>query len=87
MKELNQISANLSRNDHDPWNLDIRKNLDYAYGQMELAPETSEHCNFTVTGENWNSYYQSLKGFYGPADIRTIFQEKVDRTLGHQTPV
>ena len=26
-------------------------------------------------------------GFYGPADIPTIFQEKIDRTFGHQTPV
>ena len=34
-----------------------------------------------------NSYYRFLKGFYGPADIPTIFQEKIDRTLGHQTPV
>ena len=29
----------------------------------------------------------SEKGFYGPADIPTIFQEKIDRTLGHETPV
>ena len=34
-----------------------------------------------------NGYYRLLKGFYGPADIPTIFQEKSDRTLGHQTPV
>ena len=27
------------------------------------------------------------KGFYGPADIHTIFQEKIDRKLGHETPV
>ena len=32
-----------------------------------------------------NSYYRFLKGFYGPADILTTFQEKIDRTLGHQT--
>ena len=25
--------------------------------------------------------------FYGPVDIPTIFQEEIDRTLGHQTPV
>ena len=30
---------------------------------------------------------QIQKGFYGPADIPTIFQEKIDRTLGYQTPV
>ena len=40
-----------------------------------------------MTGEKTNGYYRFLKGFYGPADIPTIFQEKIDRTLGHQTPV
>ena len=54
---------------------------------MKLAPETSRHCKFAVTGENMNGYYPFLRGFYGPADIPTIFQEKIDRTLGHQTPV
>ena len=34
-----------------------------------------------------NDYYQFLKGLYGPADIPTIFQEKIDITWGHQTPV
>ena len=83
---LNQISAELSKNDHDPIWISVI-DLDYAYGQMKIAPETSKHCNFAVTGENMNGYYQFLKGFYGPADIPTIFQEKIDRTLGHQTPV
>ena len=85
-KLLNQISAELSRNNHDPIWISVI-DLDYAYGQMKLAPETSKHCNFAVTGENMNGYYQFLKGFYGPADIPTIFQEKIDRTLGHQIPV
>ena len=87
MEELrNQISAELSRNDHEPIWISVI-DLDYAYGQMKLAPETSRHCQFSVTGENMNGYYPFLKGFYGPADIPTIFQEKIDRTLGHQTPV
>ena len=83
---LNQISTKLSRNDHDPIWISVI-DLDYAYGQMKLAPETSKHCNFAVTGENMNGYYRFLKGFYGPAYIPTIFQEKKERTLAHQTPV
>ena len=83
---LNQISAELSKNDRDPIWISV-VDLDYAYGQMKLAPETSKHCNFAMTGEKVNGYYRFLKGFYGPADIPTIFQEKIDRTLGHQTPV
>ena len=83
---LKQISAELPRNDHGPiWKSVI--DLDYAYRQMKLAPETSKHCNFAVTGKNLNGYYRFLKGFYGPAKIPTILQEKIDRTLGHQTLV
>ena len=82
---LNQISVDLSKNDHDPIWISVI-DLDYAYGQTKLAPETSKHCNFAMTGEKINGYYRFLKGFYGPADITTIFQEKIDRTLGHQTP-
>ena len=83
---LNQISAELSRNNHDPIWISVIY-LDYAYGQMKLEPETSKHCNFAVIGENMNGYYRFLKGFYGPAVMPTIFLEKIDRTLGHQTPV
>ena len=85
-EQLNQISAEISKNDHDPIWTSVR-DLDYAYGQMRLAPETRIHCNFAVTGENMNCYYRFLKGFNGPAGLPTIFQEKTDRTLGHQTPV
>ena len=83
---LNQISAELSRNDHDPIWISVI-DLDYAYGQMKLAPEISKQCNFAVTGEHMNGYYRFLNGFYGPADIPTVFQEKIDRTLEDQTPV
>ena len=84
-KVLNQISSELSKNELDPIWISII-DLDYAYGQMKLSPETSKHCNFAIT-EKINGYYRFLKGFYGPADIPTIFQEKIDRTLGHQIPV
>ena len=79
---LNQISAELSKNNHDPiWIAVI--DLDYAYGQMKLAPEASKHCNFAMTGKKMNGYYR----FFGPADIPTSFQEKRYRPLGHQTPL
>ena len=83
---LNQISAELYKNDRDPSWISVI-DLDYAYGLMKLAPVSSKHCNFPITGENFNGYYRFLKEVYGPADRKTIFQEKIDRTLGHQTPV
>ena len=39
---LNQISTDLSKNDHDPIWVSVI-DLDYGYGQMKLAPETSKH--------------------------------------------
>ena len=87
MKELlKQKSAELPRNDHGPIWISVI-DLDYAYRQMKLAPETSKHCNFAVTGGNLNGYYRFLKSFCGPANIPTILEEKIDRTLGHQTLV
>ena len=83
---LNQISSELSRNDYDSlWIFLI--DLVHAFGQMKHSPETSKHGNFVVTGKNINGYYRFLKRFYGHAVIPIIFQEKKDRTLGHQTPV
>ena len=43
-------------------------------------------CIFTVTGGNSTDYYRFLKGFYGLADIPTIFQERIDTTLEHKHP-
>ena len=44
-------------------------------------------CIFAVTGGNFTGYYRLLKGFYGLADIPTIFQEKTDQTLENKHPV
>ena len=54
---------------------------------MKLATKTSKLCKFAFRGDKINGYYRFLKGFYEPADIPTIFQEKIDRTLGNQMPV
>ena len=55
-----------------------KKYLDYAYGQMMLSEETSRQCVFAITGGNSSGCYRFEKGFYGLADIPTIFQEKID---------
>ena len=41
---------------------------------------------FAVTGGDFTGYYRFLKGFYGLADIPTIFQEKIDQTLENKHP-
>ena len=58
----------------------------FAYGQTKLSEETSRHCVFALTGGKFSGYYRFEKGFYGLAEIPTIFQEKIDRTLGYCTP-
>ena len=82
---LNQISIEIS------WDRTLQLfmskiDLDYIYGQMKLSEETSRQCVFAITGAKFSGYYRFKKGFYGLADIPTIFQEKIDRTLEYSTP-
>ena len=60
--------------------------LDYAYGQLSLSREAWNLCIFAVTSGNFTGYYRFLKGFYGFADIPTIFQEKIDQTSENKHP-
>ena len=81
---LNQISVEITR-DRTLQLFMSKIDLDYAYGQMKLSEETSRQCVFALTGGNFSGYYRFKKGFYGLADIPTIFQEKIDRTLEYCT--
>ena len=56
---LNQMSAELSKYDRDPLLISVT-DLDYAYGQMKLAPQTSKHCKFAKTGEKINGHNRFL---------------------------
>ena len=60
--------------------------LVYAYGQLRLSKRAMDLCNFAVTGGNFTGFCRYLKCFYGLADIRTIFQEKIDQTLENKFP-
>ena len=53
---------------------------------MKLSEETSRQCVFAITGGKFSGYYRFKKGFYGLADIPTIFQEMIDRTLEYSRP-
>ena len=82
---LNQISIEKTR-DRTLQLFMSKIDLDYAYSQMKLSGETSRQCVFALTGGNFSGYYRFKKVFYGLADIPTIFQEKIDRTLEYWTP-
>ena len=58
----------------------------YAYGQLKLDKQTKNLCLLTVAGGDFTGYYRFLKGFYGLADIPTIFQERIDKTLDFKHP-
>ena len=53
---------------------------------MKLSDETNRQCVFAITGGKFNGYYNFKEGFYGLADIPTIFHGKIDRTLRYSTP-
>ena len=82
---LNQISVEKTR-DRKLQLFMFKIDLDYAYDQMKLSEGTRRQCVFAITGGNFSGYYRFKKGFYGLADIPTIFQEKIDRTLEYCTP-
>ena len=82
---LNQISLEITR-DRTAQLFMSKIDLDYKYGQIKLSEETSRQCVFALTGGNFSGYYRFKKGFYGLADMPTIFQEKIDRTLEYCTP-
>ena len=89
MPNMEELTSRISRKiAHGPadeiW---ISKlDLDYAYGQLLLSREARNLCIFAITGGNFTGFYRSLKGFYGLADIPTIFQEKIHQTLEKKHP-
>ena len=59
---------------------------EYTFGQVKLHPGTRKHCNIAIIGGEATGYYQLKKGFNGLSDMKTKFQEKIDKTLEHKTP-
>ena len=89
MRNMEELISRISRKKADGPADEIwisNFDLDYAYGQLLLSREVRNLCIFAVTGGNFTGYYRFLKGFFGLADIPTIFQEKIDQTLDNKHP-
>ena len=89
MPNMEELISRISRKISDGEDGEVlatKLDFDYAYGQIKLDDDTKNLCIFTVTGGNFIGYYRFLKGFYGLADISTIFQERIDTTLEHKHP-
>ena len=77
MPNMEELISRISRKSADGPADEIwtsKLDLDYAYGQLILSKEAQNLCIFAVTGGDFTGYYRFLKGFYGLADIPTIFQ-------------
>ena len=89
MSNMDEIISRISRQIADGpademWS--SKFDLDHAYDQLQLAKKAMDLCIFAVTGGNFTGFYRFLKGFYGLADIPTIFQDKIDETLENKHP-
>ena len=83
---LGQVCLSITKDENMPLYISTI-DLEYAFGQISLHPETRKHCNIAIIGGGGaTGYYQFKKGFYGLSDMPTIFQEKIDKTLEHKTP-
>ena len=89
MPNMEELISKISRkvSEEKEGEIHITKlDFDCAYGHLRLDEQTRNLCIFTVTGGEFTGYYRFLKGFYGLADIPTIFQERIDKTLEFKHP-
>ena len=89
MPNMEELISRISRkkSEEKEGEIQITKlDFDYAYGHFRLDEQTRNLCIFTVTGGEFTGYYRFLKGFYGLADIPTISQERIDKTLEFKYP-
>ena len=89
MPNMEELISRISRKISEEKESEIwltKLDFDYAYGQIKLDDETKNFCLFTITGGEFTGFYRFLKGFFGLADIPTIFQERIDKTLEFKHP-
>ena len=89
MPNMEELISRMSRKISEGKESEIwltKLDFDYAYGQIKLDDETQNLCMFTITGGEFTGYYRFLKGFNRLADIPTIFQERIDKTLEFKHP-
>ena len=55
--------------------------LKYAYSQLNLHPETANHCKFNIISGDMTGTYRFKTGFYGLTDMPAEFQKAMDYTL------
>ena len=67
---LGQGSMAITRNENMPLYISTI-DLEYAFGEIKIHPDTAKHCNIAIIGGEATGYYQFKKGFYGLLDMPT----------------
>ena len=52
--------------------------LMYAYSQLNLHPEKTNHCSFNIVSGDMTGTYQFQPGFCGLTDMPAEFQKAID---------
>ena len=55
--------------------------MQYAYGQTTLHPETAKHCNFKIVGGESSGTYAFNTGYYELTIMPLEFQQIMDQIL------
>ena len=78
---INSISQEITNNtaDEKAWFTTI--DLKYAYSQIPLHPDTTQHCKFNLVSGEATGTYRFLTGFYCLTDMPAEFQKALDSTL------
>ena len=66
--------------------MDLKIRFELRIRSTTIIQRSPKLVHICLTGGNFTGYYRFLKGFYGLADIPTIFQEKIDQTLENKHP-
>ena len=69
---LGQVSLSITKDETLPLYISTI-DLEFAFGQIKLHPETGKHFNIAIIGGDVTGYCQFKKGFYGISDMPTIF--------------
>ena len=82
---INQRSTETTKVQNGPLRIS-KKYLENAYGQLKLSENTSSQFNFAINEGNMNEVYNFKTSLYVLSDIATIFWEKLEWKIEHQTP-
>ena len=77
---IDSISQHINDSNHGDNVYFSTIDLEYAYSQLNLHPDTARHCNFNIICGDATGTYRFKTGFYGLTDMPAEFQKAMDNT-------